>query len=169
MKHPFRHVALRLTGIIAALTLASVALAADPASPAAEVPAPLAPAIQKGKFHLGAWEHDIGYTQALRVGNTLYLSGSVGGGDMPGAIKQAYDTIARTLAAHHLGFGHIVKENVFTTNLDALKEHKAVRKQYYGTDFPAATWVQVSRLFQPEYVIEVEVIAVFPDETTTAK
>lgn len=167
MKHPFRHVALRLAGIVAALTLASVSPAAEPA-PTAK-PAELAPAIQKGKFHLGAWEHDIGYTQALRVGNTLYLSGSVGGGEMPSAIKQAYDTIARTLAAHQLGFGHIVKENVFTTNLDALKEHKAVRNQYYGTDFPAATWVQVSRLFQPEYVIEVEVIAVFPDETTTAK
>ena len=82
---------------------------------------------------------------------------------MPDAIKNAYDTVARTLAAHKLGFQHVVKENVYTTDLDALKANKAVRKAYYGTDYPAATWVQVARLFQPEYVIEVEVVAVFPN------
>jgi enamine deaminase RidA (YjgF/YER057c/UK114 family) len=167
MKHPLIRLS-RIVVCFAALSALSASWAAEP-DPATAIPAPQAPAIKKDKFHLGPWEHDIGYTQALRVGNTLYLSGSVGGGEMPGAIKQAYDAIARTLAAHRLGFGHVVKENVFTTHLDALKEHKAVRAQYYGTDFPAATWVQVSRLFQPEYVIEVEVIAVFPDETTAAK
>jgi enamine deaminase RidA (YjgF/YER057c/UK114 family) len=121
------------------------------------------PALKKDKFNLGSWENDIGYAQAVRVGNTLYISGSVGGGDMPAAILQAYETIQRTLAAHQLNFGHVVKENVFTTDLDALKANKEVRRKFYGTDYPAATWVQVERLFEPGYIIEVEVIAVFPD------
>lgn len=167
MTHPLTYCSRILVGA-AALAVLSASWATE-AAPLAATPAPQAPAIKKDKFHLGPWEHDIGYTQALRVGHTLYLSGSVGSGEMPGAIKQAYDAVARTLAAHGLGFGHIVKENVFTTDIEALKTHKAVRAQYYGTDFPAATWVQISRLFEPEHVIEVEVIAVFPDETAAAK
>lgn len=121
-----------------------------------------AQALPKEKFNLGPWEDDIGYAQAVRIGNTLYVSGSVGAGPMPHAIDGAYGTIKKTLAHYGLNFGHIVKENVFTTDLDALKTAKEIRKKFYGTDFPAATWVQVARLFQPEYVIEVEVVAVFP-------
>ena len=56
-----------------------------------------------------------------------------------------------------------MKENAYTTDIEALKAAQDVRKVYYGTDFPAATWVQVSRLYMPEAVLEVEVIAVFPD------
>ena len=119
--------------------------------------------LHKEKFNLGPWENEIGYAQAVRVGNTLYISGSVGSGTMPEAINAAFGAIKQTLAHHGLDFRHVVKENAYTTNLDALKTAKDVRKAYYGTDFPAATWVQVARLFNPEFVLEVEVIAVFPD------
>ena len=122
------------------------------------------PDLKKEKFNLGPWEDEIGYAQAVRVGNTLYISGSTGGGDMPAAIAGAYETIQRTLAAHHLTFRHVVKENVFTTDLEALKANKEVRRRFYGTDFPAASWAQVQRLFEPEYVIEVEIVACFPDD-----
>ncbi|MBK9989953.1 MAG: hypothetical protein IPP19_04230 [Verrucomicrobia bacterium] len=134
--------------------------ASKPSNPVATTLGP----IEKQKFSLGPWENEIGYVQAVRVGNVLYVSGSVGGGAMPDAIKQAFDTIGRTLAAYQLGFQHVVKENTYTTDLDALKANKDVRKTYYQGDFPAGTWVQVSRLYNPENIIEVEVQAVFPDE-----
>jgi enamine deaminase RidA (YjgF/YER057c/UK114 family) len=143
---------------IALLVLGSSLLFAEP-QPAAT---PNLPPPAKQRFNLGPWENEIGYAQAVRVGNTLYVSGSVGGGEMPAAIRQAFDTIARTLSAHHLGFEHVVKENVFTTDIEALKAHKEVRNAYYKADYPAATWVQVARLYDTQHVIEVEVIAVFP-------
>lgn len=118
---------------------------------------------RKEKLNLGPWENEIGYAQAVRVGNTLYVSGSVGAGPMPQAIDAAFGSIKATLAHYGLDFRHVVKENAYTTDLEALKAAKDVRKKYYGTDFPAATWVQVVRLFQPEYVLEVEVVAVFPE------
>jgi len=124
--------------------------------------------LHKEKFNLGPWENDVGYAQAVRVGNTLYVSGSVGAGEMPQAIDQAFGSIKATLAHYGLDFRHVVKENAYTTNLDALKAAKDVRKVYYGTDFPAATWVQVARLFNPEFVLEVEVIAVFPEGAAPA-
>ena len=119
--------------------------------------------LRKEKLQLGPWEDEIGYAQAVRVGNTLYISGSVGEGAMPQAVDQAFGTIQKTLARYGLDFRHVVKENAFTTDIDALKAANEVRKKYYGTDFPAATWVQISRLFSPQHVLEVEVIAVFPE------
>ena len=124
--------------------------------------------LRKEKFSRGPWENEIGYAQAVRVGNTLYISGSTGSGSMPDAIRSAFTAIKETLAAYHLDFRHVVKETAYTTDIEALKAAKEVRKTYYGSDFPAATWVQVDRLFTPETVLEVEVVAVFPEETVKA-
>jgi len=124
--------------------------------------------LRKEKFNRGPWENEIGYAQAVRVGNTLYISGSTGSGSMPDAIRSAFTAIKETLAAYHLDFRHVVKETAYTTDIEALKAAQEVRKAYYGSDFPAATWVQIDRLFTPETVLEVEVIAVFPEETAKA-
>jgi 2-iminobutanoate/2-iminopropanoate deaminase len=135
------------------LLLSTTAYAAEPA------PAPP----KTERFKAGAWEDDIGYRQAVRVGKTLYISGTVGAGEMPAAIKSAYDGLEKTLRHFGLTFQHVVKENIYTTKLDELKANLAIRRAYYGQDFPAATWVQVDRLYEPKDVIEVELIAVFPE------
>ncbi len=44
--------------------------------------------LKKDKLTLGPWEQEIGYTQAIRIGRTLYISGSTGDGLMPEAIAQ---------------------------------------------------------------------------------
>jgi enamine deaminase RidA (YjgF/YER057c/UK114 family) len=115
-----------------------------------------------GCFHLNApIETEIGYCQAVRTGNLLQVSGSVGKGEMPLAIRRAYDELKKTLDAYGLGFSNVVKENVFTTDLDAFIANKEIRKEYYGAGFPAASWVQVQRLYSPAYVVEVEITAEF--------
>jgi 2-iminobutanoate/2-iminopropanoate deaminase len=125
--------------------------------------------VKKQAYHFApALENTLGFSRAVRVGDTLYISGSVGAGDMPDAIRQAYDRIEKTLAAHGLTFQNVVKETLFTTDLDAFNEHRDIRKRYYGNDYPAASWVQVSRLNTPELVIEVEAIAVFPADSSRA-
>lgn len=117
----------------------------------------------KSCYHINAAvETDIGYCQAVRRGNTLHISGSVGQGDMPAAIHMAYAELKKTLAVNGLDFHNVVKENVYATDLDAFIRNKDVRKEYYGADFPAATWVQVQRLYLPAFVVEVEVTAEFP-------
>ncbi len=121
--------------------------------------------LHKEKFTRGPWETDIGYTQAIRIGDTLHVSGCVGRGSMPDAIAEAYGAIRATLAAYHLDFRHVVKETIYTTDIEALKAAKDSRAAYYGTDLPTATWVQVDRLFQPDHVIEVEVTAAIPAES----
>jgi 2-iminobutanoate/2-iminopropanoate deaminase len=48
-----------------------------------------------------------------------------------------------------LSFANVVKENVFSTDLDAFMQNKEIRKDFYGSVLPTATWVQVQRLYLP--------------------
>lgn len=113
----------------------------------------------KNCFHRHDFESDIGYCQAVRSGTTLHISGSVGVGPMPDAMRMAYAELKATLEANGLTFHDVVKENVYTTDIDAFIKAKEIRKTYYGADFPAATWVQVQRLYEPTDVVEVELTA----------
>ena len=114
-------------------------------------------------FHRSeAAEVEVGYCQAVRSGNTLYISGTTGRGEMPVAVQSVYERLKQTLEANGLTFSNVVKENVYTTDLDAFERSKDIRKAFYGTSLPAATWVQVQRLFLPSLVLEVELIAEYP-------
>jgi len=139
---------------LAVLTFAALSACATTAT---------APKTDKTCYHLNdKIETEIGYCQAVRSGNTLHISGSVGAGDMPAAMHKAYDTLRKTLVAHGLDFRDVVKENVYATDLDAFIKNEALRKEYYGADFPAATWVQVQRLYLPAFTLEIELTAEYP-------
>lgn len=117
----------------------------------------------KEKFNINkAMEDEIGYVQAVKAGNTIYISGSVGWGKMEDALKLAYDEINKTLKSYNATFNYVVKENLYTTSLDSVIKYKDIRKIYYGNDYPAATWIEVKRLYNPNLVVEVEVVAVLP-------
>src|SRR5579864_6361172 len=83
----------------------------------------------KQVFHLNAYEKDFGFSQAVLIDKTMYISGSVAAdqsgrlvapGDMAGQMRAAYSNIQRTLAAHGAAFDEVVKETIYTTNMDAL-------------------------------------------------
>jgi 2-iminobutanoate/2-iminopropanoate deaminase len=107
-------------------------------------------------------DSNIGYAEVVRAGDYVYISGNVGWGKMPDAVKIAYDSLDKLLKAHGLTFKDVVKENIYATDIDALKASNALRNTYYGGVYPAATWVQVNRLFNPDIVIEVELVAYAP-------
>lgn len=106
-----------------------------------------------------AFEKEMGYCQAVRVGNTLYISGTAASGDMPVATAKVYADLKTTLAAFGLTFADVVKENVYTTDLAAFIRHHHIRKAMYPGVYPAATWLEVRRLFTPALVVEVELVA----------
>jgi len=121
--------------------------------------------LHKKKFHWGGSKQDTtyGYAQAVLVDNVLYISGVPGmGKDMATQLRQAYRGIESTLKAYGLGFQHVVKETLFTTDIDGVAQHNEARKAFYKGDFPAASWVQVTRLLMPQAMVEVEVIAHLP-------
>ena len=153
--------ALRIACIAAALSLAGCERPPEPPPPRV-----------KQVFHLNAYEKDFGYSQAVLIDKTLYVSGSVAAdmngrlvapGDMGGQMRAVYSNIRSTLAAHGADFDEVVKETIYTTNMDALLKASDVRFDYYGRErLPTTTWVQVQRLVDPGFLVEIEVIAELP-------
>jgi len=132
----------------------------------------IAPPRVKQIFHLNDYEKDFGYSQAVLIDKTLYVSGSVAvdangrlvaPGDMAGQMRAAYANIRRTLAAHGADFDEVVKETIYTTDMDALLKSSDVRFDYYDKErLPTASWVQVQRLVDPGFLVEIEVVAELP-------
>lgn len=114
------------------------------------------------RTHAGPWEQDIGYTQIVQDGKTLHISGVVAGGEtMEEQVRNAYTSIVAMLKDHGVGTDRIVKEVVFTTDMDAMKAAIPVRKEFFPHEkYPAATWVQIERLFSEGAMVEIDVTAV---------
>jgi 2-iminobutanoate/2-iminopropanoate deaminase len=123
--------------------------------------------IAKEKWHGGIPEKQdtsAGYAQAVKAGNVLYISGTVARDVNEEGIKRVYSSLEKTLKEFGLSFQNVVKENLYTTDIEAMKKYNFVRKEFYKGDFPAATWVQIARLYLADARLEVELIAHFPEK-----
>ena len=118
--------------------------------------------ITKDKWHWGQslkQDTTAGYAQVVKVGNVLYLSGVPATDVTPESITQVYRALEQSLKSYGATFQNVVKENLYTTDIEAMKKYNDARKKFYQGDFPAATWVQISRLYMPDAKLEVELIA----------
>ncbi|WP_333889168.1 RidA family protein [Sphingobacterium siyangense] len=122
--------------------------------------------IKKEKWH---WNNNkmkqdttAGYCQVLKVDNILYISGAVTTDLSPKGIQAVYNDLKASLASFGATFQHVVKENLYTTDIEAMKKYNDVRKKFFNHDFPAATWIQVQRLYMSDAKLEVELIAHLP-------
>lgn len=116
--------------------------------------------IEKKKFHFGAEQDTVGgYTQALKVDNVIYISGTVATAITEKDVRRVYKVIEKSLEPFGATLQNVVKETVYTTDIEAMKTFNNIRKSIYKGDYPAATWVQISRLFMPEAKLEIEVVA----------
>lgn len=109
-------------------------------------------------------EDQIGYTQAIRTGNTIYISGTHATGYMGQQLDEIMNSIKMDLAKYGATMQNVVKQTVYTTDMDSLMANKVVLKSYYNADYPASTFVEVKRLLLPQFKVEVEVVAVLPKE-----
>ncbi len=135
--------------------------------------APRQTALEQKPFELRSFEQNFGYTQAVKVGNRIYVAGSVsmdkdgntvGKGNMRLQVAQSYEAIRLSLAHYGANFSHVVKETIHTTDMDAfLKVTDERAKVYKGVRFPVSSWIGVQRLVSPDYLFEVEVEAVLPE------
>ncbi|MCE7038950.1 RidA family protein [Dyadobacter sp. CY312] len=118
--------------------------------------------IKKEKWH---WDNaskqdsSAGYVQVLKVDNVLYISGAVTNQVTPEGIRQVYQALEKSLNSFGATFQNVVKENLYTTDIEAMKKYNSIRKAFYNGDFPAATWVQISRLYMSDAKLEVELTA----------
>jgi 2-iminobutanoate/2-iminopropanoate deaminase len=128
-------------------------------------------AINKETKSLGMpWEKEYGYSQAVKVGDTIYLSGQVshddrgnivGLRDMEAQMRQAYANIQKVLAQYGATIDNIVDEVLFVTDMDAAfaAAVKCRPEIFSGTPVVASTIVQIQRLAFPELMIEIRCVA----------
>jgi 2-iminobutanoate/2-iminopropanoate deaminase len=113
------------------------------------------------RYQLNPWEADIGYSQVVQAGNSFYISGiACAGADYTDAVASCYRELGEVLAKFELDAGNVVKETIYTRNIEALKLQIPARKAFYGGQYPAATWVQIERLYNADHLLEIELEAV---------
>jgi enamine deaminase RidA (YjgF/YER057c/UK114 family) len=114
----------------------------------------------------GAFSHVIRLDTG--TGALLFLSGQValdeageliGPDDMTVQSRVVMEYIGKILAAHGATMADIVNIRTFLTDMSRLAEYGAVRREYIPGEPPTSTTVEVSRLFRPGALIEVEVVA----------
>jgi enamine deaminase RidA (YjgF/YER057c/UK114 family) len=102
-------------------------------------------------------------------GALLILAGQVGvdddgevvaPGDVVAQSERIFAIIGGILDAHGSSFADVAHVRTFLTDLDDLAGYAAVRNRVFGDARPASTTVEVSRLFRPGAVLEVEVTAI---------
>jgi len=113
-----------------------------------------------------------GYSHAVQAGGLLFVSGQVafdeagaivGVGDMQAQTRQALRNLGAVLEAAGATFADVVKLTYFVRDIDAIAAIRAARNEFIDTaNPPASTLVEVSRLFVPDLLIEIEAVAVAP-------
>jgi enamine deaminase RidA (YjgF/YER057c/UK114 family) len=87
----------------------------------------------------------------------------VGKGDMRRQLQQVLENITVALASVGATWADVVKRQTFTTDLDEFYKHVDLRKSLTEDALPASTAIQISRLSHPDFMIEIEVMAVIPE------
>ena len=112
------------------------------------------------------------YTHVVTVSGTgkmIFVAGQlardangncVGKGDMRAQIQQVGENIKTCLAAAGATLADIVKTNTYVTSFDESQKHGDMRLRYFGPASPTSTTVEVRRLAHPDFMIEIEAIAV---------
>ena len=107
------------------------------------------------------------YTDAVRAGNLLFVSGCVPvdadgklvGDDIVAQARQTFANVGAVLAAAGSSFGDVVKVTIYLTDVDDRPKINPIRQELFGETRPASTLVEVSRLAIPGARIEVEAVA----------
>jgi enamine deaminase RidA (YjgF/YER057c/UK114 family) len=84
----------------------------------------------------------------------------VGKGDMGAQLGQVGENLRSALEAAGATLADLVRTQTFTTDIDEYFKHVDVRMKYLGASLPTSTTVEVRRLSHPDFLVEVEAIAV---------
>ena len=115
------------------------------------------------------WEDIVGYSRAVKIGNTIEVTGTVavddnnnlvGGNDAYGQTKFIIQKIEKVLQRAGASLKDVVRTRMFVTNISRWEEYGRAHGEFFNEIKPCTTMVEVSKLISPEYLIEIEATAV---------
>ncbi len=107
--------------------------------------------------------------QGYRAGDLLFVSGQaaiddsgqiVGIGDFDAQAEQVFANLDRVLRAGGSSLRNVIKVTIFLKDMSYFQKIVELRGRYFKAPYPADTIVEVTSLYSPEALIEMEAIAV---------
>ncbi len=119
-----------------------------------------------------AWEATVPFSVGvIASGRLLYTAGItardadgqvVGAGDMRAQVTQCFSNLGDILKVAGAQWGDVVKFTIFTTDIARYdQETRDIRRSFF-VDKPAATLIEVSKLIQPQMLVEIEAVVCLP-------
>lgn len=115
------------------------------------------------------WEKIVGYSRAVKVGNTIEVTGTValneqnqvvGVNDPYAQTRYILEKIAKVLEQAGAGMKDVVRTRLFVTDISKWEEYGRAHGEFFADIRPCTTLVEVSALISPEYLIEIEATAI---------
>lgn len=118
------------------------------------------------------WEEFVGYSRALRIGNTIEVSGTVslkddkvfGLGDPYLQTKRIIEIIDEVLQKLDASLRDVTRTRMYVTDISKWEEVGRAHGEAFGDIRPATSMVEVSALIDKEFFVEIEATAIISEE-----
>jgi len=126
--------------------------------------------MQRTNYSSGAkWENIVGYSRAVKTGNTIEVSGTVAVDDNGNTvgINDAYtqtrfiiQKVEKVLQQAGSSLKDVVRTRMLVTDISRWQEYGKAHGEFFTGIFPCTSMIEVKALIDPEYLIEIEVTAI---------
>lgn len=126
--------------------------------------------MERTNYSSGAkWESIVGYSRAVKTGNTIEVTGTVAVDDNNNLVggNSAYEQtrfviqkIESVLQRAGASLKDVVRTRIFVTDISRWEEYGRAHGEFFKDIRPCTTMVEISKLISPEYLVEVEATAI---------